>query len=255
MTGLHPLILITGASSGIGASVAYRFAKGNYRLALVARRLDRLKQIQEEIGVPCISFELDICDREKVSRTIESIEEEHGPIEVLINNAGAAFGLDPAQEAKLNDWDRCIDVNISGLLYCTRAVLPRMVRENKGHIINLGSVAGSYPYPGANVYGATKAFVHQFSLNLRADLLGTKVRVSCIEPGLVGGTEFSEIRFQGDREKAKKIYEGASALSPDDIAEVIYFCHCLPSHVNINTVELMPVSQASAPLAVFRKSM
>lgn len=152
----------------------------------------------------------------------------------------------------MDDWEQCIAINVNGMTYCTHAVLPSMVRRNRGHIINLGSIAGSYPYPGGSVYCGVKAFAHQFSLSLRADLLGTQVRVTCIEPGLLGGTEFSITRFHGDKEKAKKVYEGTTPLQPEDVAKVVQFCIALPVHVNINTIELMPVSQAFASLAVHR---
>jgi 3-hydroxy acid dehydrogenase/malonic semialdehyde reductase len=243
-----PLVVITGASAGIGAAAARRFAEAGFRLALTARRLDRLEELQKTLNGEVSVFELDVCSSDQVDQVFQQL----GPIEVLINNAGCAFGLEPAYEGKIEEWDKCVDTNIKGLLYCTRAALATMVKRDRGHIINLGSVARTYPYPGGNVYGGTKAFVHQFSLNLRADLLGTKVRVSCVEPGLVGGTEFSTVRFRGDSTRAAKVYENTAALTPEDIAEVIYFCHSLPAHVNINTVEVMPVCQASAPMAIHK---
>ena len=182
------------------------------------------------------------------------IEKEIGPIDVLVNNAGNAFGWELAQEANLDDWEKCVDLNIKGLLSCAHSALPGMVKRNQGHIVNLGSIAGSYPYPRGNVYCGTKAFVHQFSLCLRADLLGTQVRVSCVEPGLVGGTEFSITRFHGDEAKAKSVYEKTEPLEAEDIAEVVYFCVSLPTRVNLNTVELMPVMQAFNPPAVYRRN-
>ncbi len=251
-THQHPLVVITGASAGIGAATARRFAKENYRLALTARRKDKLQDLQKELQTETSIFELDVQDSDAVVSTMAHIEEQHGPIHILVNNAGCALGLESAYEGKLEEWEQMIDTNIKGILYCTRAVLPSMVKHNAGHIINLGSIAGRYPYPGGNVYGATKAFVHQFTLNLRADLLGTKVRASCIEPGLTGGTEFSSVRYHGDQEKVDKTYKNAHVLQPEDIAEVIYFCCSLPAHVNINTLEMMPVSQASGPLAIHR---
>ena len=247
-----PLAVITGASAGIGASTARRFAKEGFRLALTARRLDRLEQLRKELKGEISIFELDVCSSDEVAKTFQRIEQKEGPIDILVNNAGCGFGLEPAHQGKIEEWEQCIDTNIKGLLYCTRMVLPTMVKLDRGHIINLGSVAARYPYPGGNVYGGTKAFVRQFSFNLRADLLGTQVRVSCIEPGLVGDTEFSVVRFRGDKTRAAKVYEHTKALSPDDIAEVIYFCHSVPSHVNINTIEVMPVCQASASLAIHR---
>ncbi len=248
----RPLVVITGASSGIGAAAARRFAKAQFPMALLARRLDRLNALKEELGGDVSVYELDVTSAIEVERTMARIEKEAGPIGVLVNNAGLALGLEPAYEAKLEEWDRCIETNIKGLIHCTQAVLPRMVARNVGQIINIGSIAGSYPYPGGNVYGATKAFVHQFSLNLRADLLGKNIRVNCIEPGLVGGSEFSLVRFRGDETKAKKVYEDVLALEPSDIAELIYFCCTLPPHVNINVLEAMPVCQASGPFALHR---
>ncbi len=247
-----PLVVITGASSGIGAATARRFSKERYRLVLLARRLDRLQLLQKELSSQTRVLALDVCSKESVIKTIDEIEKEDGPIDILVNNAGGAFGLEPAHLAKLEDWEQCVDVNIKGLLYCTRAVLPYMVQRNKGHIINMGSIAGTYPYPGGNAYGAAKAFVHQFSLNLRADLLGTKIRVSCIEPGLTSGSEFSLRRFKGDEGRAAHVYEDTEPLRAEDIAEVIYFCTAMPAHANINTIEVMPVAQASGQLAVHR---
>ncbi len=249
-----PIVVITGASAGIGAATARRFGKEGYRVVALARRLDKLQELQKEIGAHCSVEEVDVTSADQVKEVIERIEKKLGPIAILVNNAGAAFGIEPAQQCKLEDWKKCVDVNINGVLYCTHAVLPLMVQRNLGHIINLGSIAGHYAYPGGNVYGGTKAFLHQFSLNLRADLLGTKVRVSCIEPGLVGGSEFSVIRFRGDEKRAKGIYEQANALEVDDIAEVIYFCAAVPSRVNINTIEVMPVTQAPAALTVHRST-
>jgi 3-hydroxy acid dehydrogenase / malonic semialdehyde reductase len=251
-SGIKPLVVITGASSGIGAATAHRFSKENYRLVLLARRLDRLQLLKKELSAPTSVFELDVCSAESVAKVIDQIEREEWPIDVFVNNAGGAFGLEPAHQARLEDWDQCVDVNVKGLLYCTRAVLPFMVERNRGHIINMGSIAGTYPYPGGNVYGAAKAFVHQFSLNLRADLIGTKVRVSCIEPGLTSGTEFSATRFKGDEKRAASVYENTEPLQAEDIAEAIYFCTSMPERANINTIELMPVVQASAHLTVHR---
>lgn len=246
-------VIVTGASIGIGAAVARRFVKAGDRVILVARRKEQLLELQEELGRDhAFVYPLDVTSQEAVQQTVHQIEKEVGPIDVLVNNAGGAFGLDKAYEADLADWEKCVNVNIKGLLYCTHSVLPGMVKQNRGHIINIGSTAGSYPYPGGNVYGGVKAFVHQFSLNLKADLLGTLVRVSCIEPGIVGETEFSTNRFHGDEAKAKAVYEKTEPLLPEDVAEVLYFCTSLPAHVNINTLEMMPVYQASAPLAVHR---
>lgn len=241
-------VVITGASVGIGASIARRFAKAGSHLVLLARRKEKLEEIKNELGGKTTLFELDVTSRPEVERIFKEI----GPIDVLVNNAGVALGLDRAQEADLHEWEKCIDVNIKGLIYCTHTALPGMVTRNKGHIINIGSTAGTYPYPGGNVYCGTKAFVEQFSLSLRSDLLGTQVRVSCIEPGLTGGTEFSKVRFRGDESRVKSIYEKTQPLQPEDIAEVVYFCTTLPPHVNINTIEMMPVCQAFASLTVHK---
>lgn len=174
-------------------------------------------------------------------------------IDGLVNNAGLALGLEPAHKADFNDWLTMINTNIIGLTYLTQQLLPQMVQRNQGHIINLGSIAGTYPYPGGNVYGATKAFVQQFSLNLRADLAGTAVRVTNIEPGLCGGTEFSNVRFKGDDEKAANLYKGANAIQPEDIANAVLWIYQQPPHVNINRIEIMPVSQSFAALNVSRQ--
>ncbi len=242
-------ILITGASSGIGSATARRFAKEGHTLILAARRVDKLQALSKELGEKAHVLKLDITKRSDVEKAFDQI----GPIDVLVNNAGLAPGLNPAQTSHLDEWETCVDVNIKGLLYCSHSVLPGMVKRNKGHIINLGSVAGNHPYPGGNVYCGTKAFVRQFSLCLRSDLSGTNVRVSCIEPGLTGGTEFSDVRFHGDQAKVKGVYENAHPLMPEDIAETIFFCVNAPLHVNINSIELMPLSQAFAPLSIHRQ--
>lgn len=247
-------IVITGASVGIGAAIARRFAHSSYRLVLIARRKDKLDELRKELGSNNIFvYELDVSSRTNVEAIFSKIEKEVGPIDILVNNAGLASGLDRAQNANLDEWDRCIAANINGVMYCTHAVLPQMIQRNSGHIINMGSIAGTYPYPGGNAYCGTKAFVHQFSLCLRADLLGTQVRVTCIEPGLLGGTEFSVVRFGGDKEKADKTYQGTTPLTPEDVAQVIQFCVELPPHVNINTIELMPVCQTPGPLVINKK--
>jgi 3-hydroxy acid dehydrogenase/malonic semialdehyde reductase len=246
------IIVITGASSGIGAETARKFSSEGYPVALLARREDKLQDIADSLTTPAFVFPVDIRAAQDVSRIIDEIEKKYGPIEVLVNNAGGAFGLDKAQEAKLDDWDLCVDTNIKGLLYATHAVLPHFVTRNCGHIINIGSIAGTYAYPGGNVYGAAKAFVHHFSRNLKADLLGYNIRVSCIEPGLTTGSEFSLVRFKGDEDKANSVYANTHPLHAKDIAEAIFFCHQLPSHINVNTMEIMPVGQASAALAVHR---
>jgi 3-hydroxy acid dehydrogenase/malonic semialdehyde reductase len=248
-----PTIVITGASSGMGAATAKRFAQAGYRLFLIARRKENLESLVREIGAKSASiFVLDITSQSDVEKTFLQIEKETGGIDILVNNAGLSSGREPAGKATLSDWKACVAVNIDGLLHCTHSVLPGMLKRNKGHIVNLGSVGGTYPYPGASVYCGTKAFVHQFSLGLRADLLGTEVRVTCIEPGLVGGTEFSLVRLHGDQAKVKELFDRTKPLHAEDIAEVIFLCTSLSPHININSIEVMPVSQAFAPLAVHK---
>jgi 3-hydroxy acid dehydrogenase/malonic semialdehyde reductase len=245
--------LITGATAGIGAACARRFALHGARLILIGRRAHRLESLAQELCnfVPIHVLELDIRDRSAVQQRLAELPADFSGVDVLVNNAGVALGLDPAQRGDLDDWMATVETNIMGLLYCTHAVLPGMVARNKGHIINMGSVAGSYPYPGGNVYCGTKAFIHQFSLALRADLLGTKVHVTCIEPGKVQ-SELAHVRFKGNAAQAEAVYADTDPMTPDDIAEVIHWCVTRPAHANINSIELMPVDQAFSPLAVHR---
>jgi 3-hydroxy acid dehydrogenase / malonic semialdehyde reductase len=245
------VVLVTGASSGFGAAVARRFAADGARVVATARRADRVRDLAAEFGPQVLPLTLDVRDRSAVAEAIAALPEEFKAIDVLVNNAGLALGLKPAQEADVDDWDQMIDTNCKGLVYCTRAILPGMVARRRGHVINLGSVAGTWPYPGGNVYGGTKAFVHQFSLNLRSDLHGTGVRVTCIEPGMAD-TEFSTVRFSGDKAKADDVYAGMQPMTADDIAESIYWAASMPQHVNVNTIELMPTAQSFAPLQVAR---
>ena len=246
-------ILITGATAGFGAAAARRFARDGARLVLAGRRAERLDELKAELKVPAHTLVLDVRSREAVTDAIKDLPKEFAAIDVLVNNAGLASGLDPAYKANLDDWDVMVDTNVKGMMYVARAVLPGMVERKRGHIINLGSVAGTYPYPGGSVYGGTKAFVEQFSLNLRNDLGGSGVRVTCIEPGMCE-TEFSVVRFKGDEDKAAAVYQGMKPLSADDIAEQIHWVAALPAHVNINTLEIMPVAQSWAGFAVHRDS-
>jgi 3-hydroxy acid dehydrogenase / malonic semialdehyde reductase len=247
------IVFVTGASAGFGAAIARRFAKEGHRVVVTGRRLERLDALADELGRDKIlPLVFDVRNRLAVERAFAELPAAFAEIDVLVNNAGLALGLEPAQRADLDEWETMVDTNVKGLLYVTRTALPGMVARNRGLIVNLGSTAARYPYPGGNVYGATKAFLHQFSLNLRADLLGTRVRVTDIQPGLVGGTEFSTIRFRGDTDRATKLYDGADALTPEDIAEAIYWAATLPPRVNINAIEMMPVTQAFGPLAVHR---
>jgi 3-hydroxy acid dehydrogenase/malonic semialdehyde reductase len=245
-------VFVTGASSGFGAAVARRFAADGARVVVAARRTDRLQGLADEFGPQILPLQLDVRDRARVAVAVQRLPEEFSAIDVLVNNAGLALGLKPAQEAELDDWDQMIDTNCKGLVYCTRAILPGMVARGRGHVINLGSVAGAYPYPGGNVYGGTKAFVHQFSLNLRSDLHGTGVRVSCVEPGMAD-TEFSTVRFGGDKEQADAVYAGMQPLTADDIAEAIYWAAAQPPHVNVNRIELMATAQSFGPFQVTRE--
>jgi 3-hydroxy acid dehydrogenase/malonic semialdehyde reductase len=246
-------VLVTGASAGFGASIARRFVASGARVILGARRADRLAALAAELGAQVHPLELDVRDRAAVERAIGALPGDFAEIDVVVNNAGLALGLEPAQRASLDDWDQMLDTNCKGLVYTTRAVLPGMVARGRGHVINIGSVAGSYPYPGGNVYGATKAFVHQFSLNLRSDLHGTGVRVTCVEPGMSGGTEFSAVRFGGDEQRARAVYAGMQPLTADDIAEAVHWATSVPPHVNINTIELMPVAQSFAAFQIQRR--
>jgi 3-hydroxy acid dehydrogenase/malonic semialdehyde reductase len=244
-------VFVTGASSGFGAAVARRFAADGARVVASARRVDRVKDLASEFGPRILPLALDVRDRPAVAAAVEALPEEFKAVDVLVNNAGLALGLNPAQDADLDDWDQMIDTNCKGLVYCTRAILPGMVARGRGHVINLGSVAGTYPYPGGNVYGGTKAFVHQFSLNLRSDLHGTGVRVTCVEPGMAD-TEFSLVRFSGDRAKADNVYTGMEPMTADDIAESIHWAATMPQRVNVNTIELMATAQSWAPFQVAR---
>jgi 3-hydroxy acid dehydrogenase/malonic semialdehyde reductase len=245
--------LVTGASSGLGEAIARRYAATGVKVVAVARRQERLAAMVDEFGEDLIfSSVLDVRDRVAIEHLVTNLPEGFAEIDVLVNNAGLALGLEPAQDAVLENWERMIDTNCTGLVYVTRAVLPGMVSRRRGHVVNMGSIAGTYPYPGGNVYGATKAFVHQLSLDLRADLHGTGVRVTCIEPGLIGGTEFSEVRFAGDAERAAALYAGTAPLTPEDIASAVEWATSQPEHVNVNVIELMPVSQSFAALPVDR---
>lgn len=243
--------LITGASSGFGKATAERFAREGWKLVLAARRQERLDEMQAALGGPenVHTVVLDVREREAVFEKLGNLPQGFADVRVLVNNAGLGLGLDPAWACDVDDWDTMVDTNIKGLMYVTRAVLPGMVKRKGGHVINLGSTAGNWPYPGGNVYGGTKAFVKQFSRNLRADLKGHPVRVTNIEPGLCE-TEFSVVRFHGDQDKADSLYRGNDPIVAEDLAEIIHWVVSMPRHVNINRIELMPVSQTWGPLAV-----
>jgi len=246
-------VFITGATSGFGEAAARRFAKDGARLVLCGRRQDRLDALEKELAAPVHAFALDVRDRVAVEKSVAALPRDFAAIDVLVNNAGLALGIEPAQKTDLEDWERMVDTNIKGLMYLTRFVLPGMVARKRGHVINIGSVAANYPYPGGNVYAASKAFVAQFSLGLRADVQGANVRVTDIEPGLCQ-TEFSLVRFKGDAARAAKPYENTKYLTAEDIAECIHWVAALPEHVNINRLEVMPVTQAFAGLNIHREA-
>jgi serine 3-dehydrogenase (NADP+) len=246
-----PVVLITGATAGIGDASVRAFAAAGWRVIATGRREDRLESLAVTIGkerVHTLSF--DIRDEAARDAALDSLPEEFRGIDLLINNAGLARGTEPAQEASLDNWQVMIDTNITALVSITRKLLPSLI-ERKGAIINLSSVASNYPYPGGNTYGATKAFVRQFSLNLRCDLLGTGVRVTSIEPGMVE-TEFMLVR-SGSQEASDKLYAGVDPMTGEDIAKTLLWVAQLPPHLNINSLELMPVNQAWSPFAVHRE--
>ena len=244
-------VLITGASSGFGEAVARIFSAKNQKVVLTARRIDRLDALATELGDRALAIELDVRDREAVEALPDQLPEDFSDIDILVNNAGLALGIGGAQEADLDEWDTMVDTNIKGMMYLCRTMLPGMISRGGGHIVNLGSVAASWPYPGGNAYGGSKAFVQQFSRNLRVDLLGKNVRVTNIEPGMCE-TEFSVVRFKGDEDKAQQVYQGMQPLSASDVAEIIYWTTALPAHININQLEVMPTAQAWSPFAVHR---
>ena len=247
------IVLITGASSGFGEAMARKFVASGHRVIAAARRRERLSGLREELGEALLPVVLDVTDKASVERMLTELPAAWMPIEVLVNNAGLALGTGPAYQASLADWETMIATNVTGLVTMTHCLLPEMVARGSGLIINIGSIAGETPYPGGNVYGATKAFVEQFTRNLRAELAGTGVRATNIAPGLVGGTEFSNVRFHGDDAKAAKVYEGTKPLTAEDIAETAYWVTSLPAHVNINHLELMPTCQGYGAINIVKK--
>ena len=245
------IVLITGASAGFGAAMARSFVQAGHRVIATARRKDKLDALAAELGQALFPVELDVTDAAAVAALPAQLPSEWAQVDVLVNNAGLALGLGPAQSADLTQWDTMIDTNCKGLVHMSRAFLPGMVQRQRGHVINIGSTAGNWPYAGGNVYGASKAFVKQFSRNLRTDLFGTPVRVTNIEPGMCGGTEFSSVRF-GDDAKAAKVYEGVEFITPEDIANTVLWVAQAPKHMNVNSIEIMPVQQSFGGLAVHR---
>ncbi|RIY37494.1 SDR family NAD(P)-dependent oxidoreductase [Psittacicella gerlachiana] len=248
------IIFITGATAGFGKAIALRLLKEGHQVIGTGRRLEKLQEIQQAYPQTFYPLAFDLTDEQASKQALASLPESIGQhIDVLINNAGLAKGLEPAYQADFKDWQTMINTNVVGLSLLTNLILPTMVKNHQGYIINLGSIAGTYPYPGGNIYGATKAFVRQFSLNLRADLAGTGVRVTNLEPGLCGDTEFSQVRFRGDLDKASKVYENIAYITPEDIADIVSYLINLPAHVNINSLEVMPTAQTFNPLRVDAK--
>jgi 3-hydroxy acid dehydrogenase/malonic semialdehyde reductase len=247
------VVFITGATSGFGEAAARRYVAAGGKVIATGRRKDRLEKLQAELGPEnCHIIELDVQDRAAMEKAIAEIPAPFNAINIVLANAGLALGLQPAAEANLDDWQTMIDTNISGLVYTVRLLLPGLIARGGGHVVTLGSVAGEYAYPGGSVYGATKAFVKQFALNLRSDLQGKNVRVTNIEPGLTE-TEFSLVRFKGDEEKASAPYSKTKAMTADDIAESIFWSTTLPAHVNVNKIELMATTQAIGPFDIYRE--
>ncbi|RJG04317.1 SDR family NAD(P)-dependent oxidoreductase [Noviherbaspirillum sedimenti] len=246
------IVFITGATSGFGEEMARKFVQHGHKVIATGRRRDRLDALAAELGTAVLPIAMDVTSKASIVETLAALPDEWRPIDVLINNAGLALGVESAHQAALDEWETMIETNCKGLVTMTRLLLPEMVARRSGTIINIGSIAGTYPYPGGNVYGATKAFVDQFTRNLRADLAGTGVRATNIAPGLAGGTEFSNVRFRGDDTAAAKVYEGTAPLTAADVAEAAFWVASLPAHVNINHIEMMPTCQGFSPFAIKR---
>ncbi|WGV13127.1 SDR family NAD(P)-dependent oxidoreductase [Psychrobacter sp. WB2] len=246
-------VLITGASAGFGKALAERLIANGHRVIGCARRLDKLNALAETLGEAFLPVVMDVSDTASIPQIIADLPADYKQIDVLVNNAGLALGTEPAHSASLDDWMRMTDTNVKGLMAITHAVLPAMVARDSGYIINVGSIAGSWPYFGGNVYGATKAFVKQFSLNLRADLIGTQVRVTNLEPGNVAGTEFSNVRYHGDDDKAAQVYDGFKTMTGDDIGDILLWLIESPAHINVNRLEVMPVAQTYNGLTITKQ--
>ena len=246
------IVFITGATSGFGAAAAKRFVSEGAKVIATGRRKDRLQKLAGELGDSCYPLPLDVTSHEGVQGAVDSLPADFKNISVLVNNAGAALGLEPAYKADINLWQGMLDTNVNGVVYCTHVILPGMVERNYGHIVNIGSVGGRQPNPGSNIYGSTKAFVHLFSKNIRAECFGKEIRVTCVEPG-VARSEFNLVRYEGDEEKAEAGYAGLEVLTSEDIADSIYYCVALPDHININVIQLMPIMQAYSPWKMYRR--
>ncbi len=255
MIGDHPLqgriALVTGATSGFGLACTRCLVRAGARVVAAGRRADRLAAVAAELGAAVHPLALDVRDVPAMQRALAGLPADVREVDVLVNNAGLALGMEPAQRASLEQWETMIATNCTGLVALTRALLPGMVARDRGHVVNVGSIAATHAYAGGNVYGATKAFVRQFSQNLKSDLLGTRVRVTCIEPGMAE-TEFSLVRFEGDAGRASKVYEGMQPLTAEDVADAILYCVTRPLHVDVTLLELYPVAQAPAGFAVKR---
>jgi 3-hydroxy acid dehydrogenase/malonic semialdehyde reductase len=247
-----PTALITGATAGFGAAMTRRFVGEGWRVIALGRRAERLEALRTELGAAMLPLVVDLADAAALDAALAGLPEGWREVDLLVNNAGLSLGMDAVQDADPADWDQVLDVNCRALIRCTRALLPGMIERGRGHVVNLGSVAATYPYQGGAVYGASKAFVHQFSLDLRADLHGTGVRVTCIEPGMCR-TEFSDVRFRGDQAKAEAVYAGMTPLSAEDVADAVVWTATLPPHVNVNILELMPTDQSFGGFAVHRR--
>ncbi|XKM14290.1 SDR family NAD(P)-dependent oxidoreductase [Orbaceae bacterium ac157xtp] len=246
------IALVTGASVGFGEAIARKLINDGYKVIGTARREDKLKALAGELGDNFLPLQLDVTKKEAVDTLLSQIPPHFMPIDILVNNAGLALGVDDADKANYADWETMVQTNILGLIHLTRVILPTMVERNTGYIINIGSTAGSYSYRGGNVYGATKAFVKQFSLNLRTDLFGKRIRVTNIEPGICGGTEFSNVRFKGDKAKADEVYRNVDYITAQDIANTISWLVNTPEHFNVNSMEIMATAQVPAGLAVYK---
>ncbi|MCP9319135.1 SDR family NAD(P)-dependent oxidoreductase [Acetobacter persici] len=246
-----PVALVTGATAGFGTAITRQLVKDGYRVIATGRRLERLQALAQELGDAVLPWQLDVSDKAAVRALPSCLPSNWQEVEVLVNNAGLALGVEKAWETNVDDWETMIATNISGIVETTRSLLPGMVSRNRGHLLFLGSTAGRYPYPGSNVYGASKAFVDRFTQNLRSDLLGKSVRVTNVAPGLCGGSEFSQVRLK-DNDKAAAVYENTSPLTPEDIAQTVSWIVKCPAHMNVNYIEMMPVCQAAAGLAVDR---
>ena len=249
---LYNTVLVTGASAGFGYAIAELLATNGYKVVACARRAEKLKALAAKSS-NIYPFELDVTDEKSVESILSKLPAEFQKIDVLVNNAGLALSQDKAFDCKVDEWKTMVNTNINGLLYMTHALLPQMVKRNHGYIINIGSTAGCWPYTGGNVYGGTKAFVEQFSRNLRTDLKETAVKVTVLKPGLCGNTEFSNVRFHGDNAKAASVYTDTRSIGPEDIANTVLWLLSTPAHMNVNDMEIMPVCQTYGGLAVTRK--